>query len=127
MTRLLPATALAALIALAACNSERKAEVVDANPDPMANVLANRPKVELPPAISAEKSLRCKDNSLVYVTFFEGKTQAVVHAKDGSSPTKLVAAKAGDPYVADGGWKLTGGPDSITIKQPSKGELSCKS
>ena len=55
--------------------------MVDANPDPLANTLASAPKVELPPAIKADKTLRCKDNSLVYVTFFEGDKQAVVRTE----------------------------------------------
>ena len=127
MTRLLPTAALATLLALAACNSQPKAEVVDANPDPMANALKNAPPVELPPAIKADKTLRCKDNSLVYVTFFQGEKQATVRTKEGGTATKLIAAKSGDPYVADSGWKMTGGPDSVTLTQPGKGELTCKS
>ena len=122
---LLPA---AALLALAACNSKPSTpEVLDSNPDPMATQLANAGAIELPPAIKAEKTLRCKDNSLVYVTFFQGDKQAFVRtAKDGS-PTTLNAANAGDPLVADGGWKLTGTPASITLEQPGKGALTCKS
>lgn len=126
MTRLLPLSAAAALLALSACNSQPKAQVVDTNPDPMAKTLANRPKVELPPAIKADKTLRCKDNSLVYVTFFQGDTQASVRTSQTGTPTKLVAPKAGDPYVADGGWKMTGGTDSITLTEPGKDALTCK-
>ena len=56
---LLPAAA--ALLALAACNNKpAQPEVVDTNPDPMATQLANRAPVELPPAIKAEKTFRCK-------------------------------------------------------------------
>jgi len=50
MKKTLPLTAVAALLALAACNSKPAApEVVDSNPDPMANQLANAAPVELPP------------------------------------------------------------------------------
>ena len=64
--------ATAALLALAACNSKpAQPDVMDSNPDPMANQLANRAPVELPPAIKAEKTFRCKDNSLLYVTLFD--------------------------------------------------------
>ena len=120
---LLPAAA--ALLALAACHN--KPQVVDTNPDPMANQLANAAPVEMPPAIKADKTLRCKDNSLVYVTFFEGDKMAVVRtAKDGA-PTQLKADKAGDPLTAAGGWKMTGTPGSIELTQPGKAALSCKS
>ena len=118
---------VAALFALAACNTKPTPEVVDTNPDPMANELANRAPVELPPAIKADKTLRCKDNSLVYVTFFEGDKQALVRtAKDGPA-TRLIAPTAGDPLVADGGWKLTGTTKTITLTQPGKTAQSCKS
>ena len=120
---LLPA---AALLALAAC-SPSKPQVVDTNPDPMASTLANAPKVEMPPAIKADKSLRCKDNSLVYVTFFEGDKQVSVRTAQSGPATMLKAAKAGDPLTADGGWKLTGTPATIQLTQPGKASQSCKS
>jgi hypothetical protein len=120
---LLPAAAV--LLALGACNN--KPQVVDTNPDPMANQLAEAPKAELPPAIKADKTLRCKDNSLVYVTFFEGDKMAVVRTKQDGTPTQLTAANAGDPLTAAGGWKLTGGPSSIELTQPGKAAETCKS
>jgi hypothetical protein len=127
MTRLLPATAVAALLALAACNSQPKApEVVDANPDPMANTLANRAPIALPPAIKADKTFRCSDNSLIYVTFFDGEKLANVRTSQTGTPTILKADKAGDPYTADGGWTLTGDPSGITVNKAGKGALTCK-
>lgn len=120
--------AAAALLALAACNSNSGSpEVIDTNPDPMATELANAGKVELPPAIKAEKTMRCKDNSLAYVTFFHGDKQAIVRTDKAGTPTTLTAANAGDPLVADGGWKLTGTPENITLEQPGKGSLTCRS
>lgn len=120
-------TPAALLFALAACNSNPKSpEIVDSNPDPMATQLANAAPVALPPAIKADKTMRCKDNSLVYVTFFQGDQQVFVKtAKDGSA-TILKAPAAGEPYVADGGWKLTGDTANITLAQPGKGALTCK-
>lgn len=124
--KMLPLLAAATLVTLAAC-SPSKPQVVDTNPDPMANQLANAAPVEMPPAIKADKTLRCKDNSLVYVTFFDDDKMAVVRtAKDGT-PTQLKADKAGDPLIADGGWKLTGTPASIELTQPGKAAESCKS
>jgi hypothetical protein len=121
-------SAAASLLALAACNNKpAQPEVVDTNPDPMATELANRPKVELPPAIKADKTFRCKDNSLVYVTFFEGDKQAVVRTDKAGTPTRLTAPASGEPLTAEGGWKLTGNPSSITLTRPGKDALTCKS
>jgi hypothetical protein len=120
--------AAAALLALAACNSKpAEPEVIDTNPDPMAKELANAGAVELPPAIKADKTMRCKDNSLVYVTFFHGDKQAIVRTDKAGTPTTLTAANGGEPLVAEGGWKLTGTPENITIEQPGKPSLTCKS
>lgn len=123
ITVLLPA---AALLALAACNSEpAQPEVLDTNPDPMASTLANAAPVELPPAIKADKTMRCKDGSLAYVTFFEGDKQAVVRTEKGGAPTTLKAPETGQPLTAEGGWSLTGSPSSITLAQPGKAEQTC--
>ncbi|TXC70004.1 hypothetical protein FSB78_02835 [Sphingomonas ginsenosidivorax] len=122
----LPMTAVAALLVLAACNSKPAApEVLDSNPDPMANTLANAAPVELPPAIKSEKTLRCKDNTLVYVTFFEGDKQAVVKTKQDGTPTKLVAEAAGAAKTAEGGWSMTGGDSEVVLTQPGKAAQTC--
>ena len=119
--------AAAAFLALAACNSQpADPQVIDTNPDPMATELANAGAIELPPSIKAEKTMRCKDNSLVYVTFFQGDKQAFVRTEQGGTPTTLTAANPGDPLIAEGGWQLTGTPDNITLTQPGKGELTCR-
>lgn len=118
--------AAAALLALAACNSEPQTpEVIDTNPDPMAKELANAGAVELPPAIKADKTMRCSDNSLVYVTFFEGDKQAIVRTEKGGTATTLKAANGGEPLTAEGGWKLSGDVKNISIEQPGKKPLTC--
>ena len=72
-----PILLAAPLLVLAACNSQPKQpEVLDSNPDPMANRLANAAPVELPPSIRADKTFRCADGSLVGVVFFNGDKQA---------------------------------------------------
>ena len=77
MTRTLTIIALAAAAALAGCNNEDHTIVSDpAGPDPMANS-ANGAAVVLPPAISASKSYRCKDNSLVYVDWLSDGTARI--------------------------------------------------
>ncbi len=124
--KILPMTAVAALLVLAACNSKPASpEVLDSNPDPMATTLANAAPVELPPAIKSEKTLRCKDNTLVYVTFFQGDKQANVRTKEGGTPTKLVAEVAGAPKTAEGGWSMTGDETSVTLTQPGKSAQVC--
>ncbi|WP_310102503.1 hypothetical protein [Sphingomonas sp. BE138] len=128
MQKLLPLSVAAALLALSACNSEPSSpQVLDSNPDPMASTLANAAPVELPPAIKADKTMRCKDQSLAYVTFFDGDKQAVVRTEKGGTPTTLKAEKAGDPLVAEGGWKMTGTTSEIKLTRPGKPELVCHS
>jgi len=124
VTRFLP-LATASMFLLAGCNSQSNPEVVDSNPDPMAANLAQATPVELPPAIKADKTMRCKNGSLVYVTFFQGDKQAVVRtAKDGT-PTMLKGTEAGKPLTADGGWSMTGDTSGVTLTQPGKPALSC--
>lgn len=126
-TRFLPLAAVASLFALAACNSQSTPEVVDSNPDPMAANLAKAAPVELPPAIKADKTMRCKDGSLVYVTFFQGDKQAVVRTEKAGTPTVLKAAEAGQPLTADGGWSMTGSTSEVSLTVPGKGKLTCHS
>ncbi|HEX8387999.1 MAG TPA: hypothetical protein VF636_03195 [Sphingomonas sp.] len=114
----------AALVALSACG-QSEPEVIDTTPDPMATTLANAAPVELPPAIKADKTMRCKDNSLVYFTFFEGDKQAIVRTEQNGAPTTLRAAKAGDALTAEGGWELTGDANEVTLARPGKPAQRC--
>jgi hypothetical protein len=126
LTRLSLPAAAAALFALAACDSKSaEPTVIDTNPDPMASQLANAAPVELPPAIKADKTMRCKDGSLVYVTFFEGDKQAVVRTEKGGTPTVLKGPEAGKPLTADGGWSMTGNTTAVSVTAPGKGTLAC--
>lgn len=120
--RLLPSAAVA-LLALSACNS-KPTEVSSVSPDPMASVIANRAPVELPPAIRKEVTFRCKDNSLAYVTFFDGDKQALVRTAPTAMPVKLTADKAGDPFKADG-YEMTGTVKAVTLTQPGKPKQLC--
>ncbi|WP_242137718.1 MULTISPECIES: hypothetical protein [unclassified Sphingomonas] len=122
LNRLLPAAAVA-LLALSACDN-KPTEVSSVTPDPMAAEIANRAPVELPPAIKKEVTFRCKDNSLVYVTFFEGDKQALVKTTETGTPTKLTAEKAGDPLKADG-YEMTGTVKAVTLTQPGKPKQLC--
>jgi hypothetical protein len=115
--------AVAALLSLSACNNEP--EVVHAGgADPQAEALKAAPKVELPPAISASRTYRCKDNSLVYVDFYTNNT-AMYRTEKGGTPTTLTAAEAGQPFTAEG-YSVSANAPTITLTAPGKGTLSCK-
>ena len=125
MTYKLPliAAPLAALLALGACNKEP--EVIDTNPDPMANALANAQPIELPPAVKDSVSYRCKDNSVVFVDFLSDDKSANVRLDRGDLPTHVVAAAPGEPMTAEGGWSVSGAGESVEIAVPGKSAQSC--
>lgn len=119
---LLPAAV--ALLALTACQSKTE---TNANSTTVENkTVAAKPPVELPPSITDEASLRCHgDNSLIKVTFFQGNKQVTVQSPAEAPPMLLKAPEEGKPYVADGGWELTGTAKSVTLTQPGKAKQSC--
>jgi hypothetical protein len=119
------AVAAFALLSLAACNNNKPEEVSSTSPDPMASQLANAAPVELPPAIAESVSLRCGDNSLVYVDFFQGNKQVQLKTEKGGPATMLRAPAAGEPYEAAGGYKLTGNAKSVNVTIPGKGSKTC--
>ncbi|HEU0309674.1 MAG TPA: hypothetical protein VFR36_00445 [Sphingomicrobium sp.] len=130
MIRTLTLTAACAL-ALAACNSEP--EVVGGQPDPMKDELAKAAPVELPPAIAASKTYRCKDNSLVQIDWLAQDKGAYVHG-DGQAQTHLKPTPAveGQPassdLTAEGGFVLKGNATAttVTLTLPGKGAQACK-
>lgn len=127
MKSLLPIIAALALLPLSACDNKanKDAATAAAAANQAAAVNAAAAATPLPPAIRDDKTFRCKDNSLAYVTFFEGDTQAVVKDKEDGTPTLLKAAKTGDPLTADGGWKMTGNEKGVMLTRPGKTAVSC--
>lgn len=123
MTRIAPLTVVAALLALAACNKSEP-EVVDTNPDPMANQIANAAPVELPPAVTDSAIYRCKDNSIVYVDFLGDKTQANVRTEKGGTPTAVKAAAAGEVLTGEGA-SVSGSGKTIEIAVKGGAAQSC--
>ena len=121
--RTLPIVAAIALLPLAACNNQPEVVSSEAK-DPNAEQIRNAAPVELPPSIAASVTFRCKDNSLLYVDFFQGNKLANLRTEKGGSPTQLKAEEAGKPYVG-GNYTLTGTPKSIELKGPG-GTRSCK-
>ncbi len=122
--------ALAASIALSACNNKSAKEDAD-NAVAAANALnaAEEAKIvaDMPPPIKAQKVYRCKDASIVYINFLEGDTQAVLREGDKSATAITVKAPtAGEPYTAEGGYSVSGSGSAITIERPGKGSQTCK-
>ena len=99
--------------ALAACNSESHTIVANEQPDPMADQLANAAPVELPPAIAASKTYRCKDNSLLYIDWYSDGS-ARVKTEKGAGGTQVPAPAEG--VKSD----LTGNATSSTITYAGK-------
>ncbi len=123
MMRIAPLTAAAALLALAACNKSEP-EVVDTNPDPMANEIANAAPVELPPAVTDSAIYRCKDNSIVYVDFLGDKTQATVRPEQGGTPVAAKAAATGEPLTGEG-TSVSGSGKTVDIAVKGGAAQSC--
>jgi len=104
MTRTPLIITLIAAAALAGCNKESHTIVAGGEPtDNTANVTANA-NVQLPPAITASKSYRCADNSLIYVDWLS----------DGSARVKKKRAEVGTP-VAAGSPDLKGDANSPSV------------
>ncbi|MHA6720862.1 hypothetical protein ACX40Y_15625 [Sphingomonas sp. RS6] len=125
--RLPIALSAVALLALAAC--QNKPEVVDSrSPDPMASQLANAAPVEAPPTIAATVTFRCQPgNTLLFVDFFSGDKMAALRTEKGSmKSTLLTAPEPGEPYVAEGGYKLVGNPKAATITLADGSTHDCK-
>jgi hypothetical protein len=122
-TLIFRAAPVAAFALLAACQPTTVTGGGDN--DPTANEIAAAPPIKLPPAILANTTYRCKDNSLAYVTFFNDNMTANLKTKKDGEPIPLTAAEAGKPYEG-GGYTVTGAATgkSITLTGP-KGTQSC--
>ena len=127
--RTLAAASTAALLLLAGCQAE-PVKVGEAT-DPQAEALKNAPPVTLPPAIKEAKSYRCKDNSLVYISFMTDDVTAAVRDKQEEPPVATLKAPApGQAFVGQGetgkGFSLSGSGDTVSYTSPDSGTQSCK-
>ena len=113
---------VAASAALIAC--EKETIVQGGSNEPVAVETAN---VVLPPSITASKTYRCKDSSLVHIDWLSDNLSANFRAEKDSTPVRLTAATAGAPMTAEG-YSLTGDAtaESITITRPGMDAQSCK-
>jgi hypothetical protein len=123
---ILRAAPLVAALFLVACGKPETIRA-DSTDDMQAELNAAKP-VELPPAVSASKSFRCKDGSVAFIDFFTGNKQAILRVgKRDATPVTLKGDGTG-PLTAEGGYSLTGdgtGP-TVTLAEPGKPAQSCK-
>jgi len=127
MTRTPLLLSLVAAAALAGCNQSDPV-VVGPDDDPANRAPAANGPVELPPAIAASKTYRCKDNSLVSIDWLSDGKAANFRTSHEPLPVRLTAPEPGQPLTAEGGYSLTGTPDasSVTLARPGKGSQACK-
>lgn len=129
------------MLALAACN---KSETPAAEGEAAATAEAPAAPVELPPAITAQTTYRCADNTIVHVNFL-GKNEAAdirvgdktaaairVNAEKPAAPAEGAAAPAAEAAAgplksADGSTMLSGSGKQINLKLADKGAQTCKS
>jgi hypothetical protein len=124
MNRTLCSTLMVAAAALAGCNQS------NANPDAnaaQANAANAAAQVTLPPAITASKVYRCKDNSIVHIDWLADNKSANFKPEKNAAPTQLVAPVAGEKMVAEG-YSLSGtaADASITLERRGAGSQVCK-
>jgi hypothetical protein len=110
MTRTPLLLTLVAAAALAGCNSKDHT-IVTGGPSADETNVADEP-VALPPAVTASKSYRCKDNSLVYIDWLS----------DGSARVKKTRDEVGTA-VAAGAPNLKGDAHGTTVTYNGQ---SCK-
>lgn len=123
MNRFAPLCALAAVALLSACNKSEP-EVIETNPDPMANKIANAAPVELPPAVKDSVIYRCKDNSIVYVDFLSDDKSANVRTEKGGTPVHVTADEAGKPLTAEG-YSVSGTGKTVQIAVKGGSAQTC--
>ena len=112
---------VAASTALIACEKET---IVQGGNEPAAVVVSN---VVLPPSITASKTYRCKDSSLVHIDWLSDNMSANFRDEKSGPPVQLKAAAAGEAMTAEG-YSLTGDAKaaSITVTRPGASAQSCK-
>jgi hypothetical protein len=125
MTKLIPLSAVAALLVLGACNKSNEPEVIDTNPDPMANQIANAAPVELPPSVTDSGIYRCKDNSVVYVDFLGDKTSANVRTSKEGTPVQVKAGPEGGTMTGGNGFSVSGTGKTVQIAVNGGAPQSC--
>ena len=94
MKKLVCSTFLIAAAALAGCEQET---ITPQGPyDPNANLVNSSGPIELPPAIAASKTYRCKDNSLLYIDWYSDGSARVKKDRN-ELGTQVPAPAEGQP------------------------------
>jgi hypothetical protein len=126
MTKAPILAAVAALLSLAACNGQAT-PTAEQNASDAANAAeAAKPPVEMPPSVTATKTFRCDDNSVVSVEFYVGDKQANLHPTEKGPAVMLRADEAGKPLIAEG-YSLEGSQKKITLTTPKAKGQTCTS
>ncbi len=122
-SRILAAVSAAASLALVAC-SEPETVIVNQY-DPQAEALKNAAPVQLPPAIIASRTYRCRDNSLVFIEFLNNNTAMVRKERGATEGTQVTSTGEGQAYTG-GGYSVSANAEQITYSAPGKGSQSCR-
>ena len=94
MNKFVCSTLLVAAAALAGC--EQETITPKAPYDPNANLTNSSGPIQLPPSITASKTYRCKDNSLLYIDWYSDGS-ARVKKDRGELGTQVAAPAEGQP------------------------------
>jgi hypothetical protein len=126
------------MLALAACNKS-ETPAADTETD-VANTEAAAP-VEMPPSITASKTYRCADSTVLYVDFFGDNEAADIRVGEKTAAAvrvtapKVEAPAAGAPVEAkpagpmksaDGTSTLSISDKNVNVKLGDKGAQTCK-
>src|SRR4249919_2326147 len=95
MNSIICSTLLVAAAALAGCDQSDHTITANEPADAQANAAAEA-QVTLPPAITASKTYRCKDNSLVYVDWYSDGSARVKKSKNEVGATATAEELKGD-------------------------------
>jgi hypothetical protein len=132
------------MLALAACNNN-ETPAADTEAAKTAEAPAAAP-VEMPPPITAQKTYRCADNTIVHVDFLGANEAADIRVGDKTAAAVRVAAEkpaapadgaaapaaeaeakpAGPLKSVDGETMLSGSGSQINLKLAGKGAQTCK-
>ena len=113
---LLAAAASAALFALSACH-KGEPEIINTY-DPQAQELRNAAPVQLPPAITDNRTYRCADNSLFYVEFYNNNTAMIHRGSRDATPTQLTGTSGSGTFTA-AGQSVSGTGNNVNINGKS--------
>lgn len=123
-TLMFAAAPLAAIFVLGGCSND---PIQVGAADPQANLVKNlSSQTPTPtPSIKSSRAYRCKDNSLVHITFMSDDITAMVRDSEEEPPRVTLKAPApGQSFVAEG-YSLSGSGTNVTYKSPDSPSQTC--